>query len=682
MLFRAATIILALILSCVAAQARTVIMHPIQDSVTTEVGGIIIGFCDDPGKETILLKINNHEETVDLWDGIFEFDSDWIEGDNTITAGDAKVTFVMDEYAEKPREPAVHAAMMMNCANCHKLGVELDLKLRMKVNKLCGGCHKKHDKKLDHADAECTDCHEHHFAWEEKLLKAKKLDLCLGCHEKKKPSGGDDPHSGSWTKLGCSKCHEDSHLPTDKVEGHVCMGCHEGRSSAIGGHDEEVRDHCQTCHMMHRSTKTTIWKDPQDSCFVCHEPPAFEAHRKGLNNCDECHGVHKELQPPSRDSKYCTNCHTKMAEKDRLHGPEATGTCVLCHQTHDLLNLATATSSCVECHEQENMKEGHTGLNMSFDTCTMCHRLHDSDESFFLYKNQHLPFAIRDCNACHGLPGFSSDRKYSGKWVSLCLECHEDFAGRIRHGPALKGECDVCHVPHAGHLPKLLNILPEETCLGCHENIIKVWAPESKHARMGGCKECHEPHGVGVENNLKFEPKQGCLSCHRDPTLGFGDVVRKYVHGPMNMGDCTICHNWHSDYGNKQLSDTTGNLCAQCHEQEWLNTSNSKELVVHKPVAEGHCNACHNPHSADNQAFLKFVGNDLCLKCHDMSTHRHSLNSKPRISSIQVPKDWPLSKGKLSCSGCHKGHMSTEKAFLPKDRESLCQTCHINRRKR
>ncbi len=103
------------------------------------------------------------------------------------------------------------------------------------------------------------------------------------------------------------------------------------------------------------------------------------------------------------------------------------------------------------------------------------------------------------------------------------------------------------------------------------------------------CEGCH----VRGSNRLIMPKEQLCNVCH---TLG---TEKRYVHGPVNSGDCMICHDPHvSAYRYLLISDET-DFCFYCHE---------KNDVYAREVHNDHkalCTQCHDPHMSDNEYLLK-----------------------------------------------------------------------------
>jgi len=118
-------------------------------------------------------------------------------------------------------------------------------------------------------------------------------------------------------------------------------------------------------------------------------------------------------------------------------------------------------------------------------------------------------------------------------------------------------------------------------------------------------------------------------------------------HGIITKKDCGFCHE-ESTTGYRIEADNS-QLCSKCHERQ--NTGK----FVHGPVAVGSCTVCHDPHGQTNAALLVKTGEDLCFQCHTAADAlRHLL--------VQGAGDKSFLRDK-GCGFCHDPH-SGEKKFL------------------
>lgn len=91
---------------------------------------------------------------------------------------------------------------------------------------------------------------------------------------------------------------------------------------------------------------------------------------------------------------------------------------------------------------------------------------------------------------------------------------------------------------------------------------------------------------------------------------------------------------------------------------------------IKKP--HGDCLLCHKEKDSKE---LKFSINELCLKCHPLSTQRdHPVNLKATVRPDRLPLD---TEGKITCITCHEPHGKTKEVKLLRMQFNiLCQECH------
>lgn len=654
--------------------ARTVVLHPVGGSVIAEGGGLVVGFTSDPNRRDIELTLNGKAHRVKLWDGVFDIDLDWAKGDNTLDVAGQQVKFRYDPYAETLRSPSVHGAMLQNCGNCHVLGPERDLALKDQTDRLCLGCH---GKKLAyaHPGAGCRGCHAPHTSWLPVLAKGETKDLCLGCHSKRVVAEGV-AHREAWSDTPCTSCHR-PHQPRAQTVGNQCRRCHQDRAAASPAHGPTVETACSTCHEVHASSADRRRKPTKDACGGCHPPAGDANHDSTFAACGDCHSLHAPRTVEAVGPR-CAPCHQTVTGKTRLHGPDALGQCQECHPLHDLKNRSPGIFSCSGCHGMEKIAGGHTGAVLGFHTCVQCHRLHQSEEPFFLPQEQHAPFRKGGCPDCHDEAGFGRDRKYRAAWGDLCRKCHETKAGAA-HDPAREGRCNACHDPHGSGWKGLLTGEPSALCLACHPGVPVSADTQSTHGKDTPCTRCHDPHGSGSPKHLRTALPDLCTTCHADPTLDLGGVAKPYVHGPLNLEGCSLCHTPH------RVTEEPGllrqprvDVCASCHEEFGPAALARTGKTVHAPLLQGRCTGCHDPHASSRASLLKADGNALCTGCHNSGRHSHSLRPTNRHQTgAATPADWPLDQGQFTCTGCHEPHVAGSARLLAKGgKPALCRACH------
>jgi len=202
---------------------------------------------------------------------------------------------------------------------------------------------------------------------------------------------------------------------------------------------------------------------------------------------------------------------------------------------------------------------------------------------------------------------------------------------------------------------------PSRSCVSseCHAPIVKhkyLHGP----LKIGQCTVCHAPL-PGTEHKFKLletEVRQ-CLLCHKGvDTKGYN------LHDPVAKGECLGCHDPHGSEEPYQVRKTpAGKLCNECHHKKPVLT----RKYAHKPVAEGKCLSCHRPHGSKDKKLLEASGNKLCLQeCHE----------KMRPVGV-AGKEQKAHLASEDCSKCHRSHDSNYPSLLTRSPGELClDGCH------
>jgi predicted CXXCH cytochrome family protein len=86
------------------------------------------------------------------------------------------------------------------------------------------------------------------------------------------------------------------------------------------------------------------------------------------------------------------------------------------------------------------------------------------------------------------------------------------------------------------------------------------------------------------------------------------------------------------------------------------------KAVVHQPVREGECLACHDPHASDQPGLLNARSAETCFSCHSGLPKKFKNTHQP------------YAQGK--CASCHAAHQSDNRGLLVKEPTTLCLGCH------
>lgn len=314
-----------------------------------------------------------------------------------------------------------------------------------------------------------------------------------------------------------------------------------------------------------------------------------------------------------------SNCHIDKTKFEFSHGPVGAGQCNVCHvaSEKDYQSHAQRPKSFVDF-------KSPTGDQ---PVCIMCHD-NKMDGQFV-----HKPVENGDCKSCHNPHGGNNKFFINGKSESeTCFNCHENnkMVKKFLHGPVAAGECASCHDPHSSANKFQLKEAADKMCFKCHNDKQQDFKKAVVHKPITeGCTKCHDPHNSDANFHLVAESqKELCMKCH-GLNKKFGDMVAKstFKHKPVDEGNCGGCHNPHtSDFG-KLLRSDEKNVCFECHGEIGQNVKTAK--FVHGPVATDGCAACHGVHGSENAFILKmgfpknFYNNyteglyNLCFNCHN-----------------------------------------------------------------
>ena len=117
--------------------------------------------------------------------------------------------------------------------------------------------------------------------------------------------------------------------------------------------------------------------------------------------CDSCHDSQATNALVVPAEQLCFRCHQLGAAKAYVHGPLASGGCLVCHDPHRSANryllVSASDTFCLQCHDRGSLSrlgaasaggvettagvDGHAG---DAANCTECHEAHMSDRRYLL----------------------------------------------------------------------------------------------------------------------------------------------------------------------------------------------------------------------------------------------------------------------------------------------------------
>ena len=194
---------------------------------------------------------------------------------------------------------------------------------------------------------------------------------------------------------------------------------------------------------------------------------------KGHQDCSHCHqAIDQGKAHPEANGKsfalakgVCLECHAVVVDFSHLHPPVAAGDCLVCHTLHSTTNsLITPHPDgilCYDCH-QPVAKERDTEFHgeIAQQQCKSCHNAHGSFFNHLLtapyssdFFNDFDEKQYQFCFQCHRVDLLLHENtSYNTNFRDGQRNLHFVHVNRKNRGRS----CKLCHVIHAGELPKLM----------------------------------------------------------------------------------------------------------------------------------------------------------------------------------------------------------------------------------
>lgn len=307
----------------------------------------------------------------------------------------------------------------------------------------------------------------------------------------------------------------------------------------------------------------------------------------------------------------------------------------------------------------------------------------------------------------HELAAFASEGEaetagpsYMGS--TLCQACHGEVARAMAttgHGKVLSTDgssaepagCEACHGPGSEHIGSTGTKPPGQTfegampkqveavCGKCHlkeagaisrlvgDLSARYWE-KSGHGRDElSCLSCHRVHG-GAEDALRKPAGELCLQCHEDALNEAGG----YTHKPVAEGKCLLCHDPHGTGASQDLKPSIGDVCRSCHP---VSSPGFSKAHGDYAMNESNCISCHSPHSFDRAGSLISKNQHTPFKARQCNLcHTGGADAQPGLAKPQ----------KELCGRCHPGDQimpaqdgegKSTSHHVPVE-QGLCTTCH------
>jgi predicted CXXCH cytochrome family protein len=241
----------------------------------------------------------------------------------------------------------------------------------------------------------------------------------------------------------------------------------------------------------------------------------------------------------------------------------------------------------------------------------------------------------------------------------------------------LPQSCADCHDLQETRTINPVGLKKQVACATCHRNIVNKGTWQHSTTVNQQCLSCHQqfvkPWRIGFPV-AKIE--EICFTCHTGKRIW---QTSEFIHGPLHIGGCTLCHDPHGENNRYQLwAEGSTTLCLSCHgDKQNLVSKENPVPFVHGIIFGGGCIACHDPHATDFEYMLRSPINELCVSCHTGLagvTRGHPVGGHP----VAGPRERRRPGRELTCTSCHDPHGSGYQNFLIRDSRggNVCIACH------
>jgi predicted CXXCH cytochrome family protein len=263
--------------------------------------------------------------------------------------------------------------------------------------------------------------------------------------------------------------------------------------------------------------------------------------------------------------------------------------------------------------------------------------------------------------------------------TETCLGCHgiEGFGVPDANGQMRSLHVDKDKFEHSVHGKRL--------CVECHKQITEVPHEKLDHIKVS-CVECHQDLWAQAQEHKKTQ-ENGRLGV----VINQIDRYMKSIHSRPNREDqsvtnatCYNCHDAHYVYPKgspvrEEWRLNTPNICGKCHQKElelYAASVHGKEVLQNHNPKAAVCADCHTNHDIDKPSLVSI---QLLITQNCGTCHKENLKSYLETYHGQVNKLGYTYTAK--CFDCHGNHdiqrvSDPSSKMYPANRLQTCQNCH------
>lgn len=337
---------------------------------------------------------------------------------------------------------------------------------------------------------------------------------------------------------------------------------------------------------------------------------AKNPHDFGRVGCRHCHiqvpGQGRQLQRTvfrKNIDDLCQECHAAALEDNLNH---RVGIRPSMRVPPDLRLNEKGELSCITCHDPHGeYLSGRTGARTYFlrrqmlkrELCLACHaEANYAEPTVTVELVAPVNNAVVDSMPVP-LIGIVSSKRVE----DLQLRINDtSLVLSVRNGVfttmlSLQEGINAIRIGGGEVVPTMLNILYNPALPG--KTTYRLYRTHATVTRKD-CFECHDREARGYV--ISANDDQVCVRCHERPP------PMRYVHGPVAVGSCTVCHDPHGQTNEGLLVLGGEALCFQCHtEADVLRHLTGPAVGEAAFLRERGCTYCHEPHQSSRRYLLR-----------------------------------------------------------------------------
>jgi len=332
---------------------------------------------------------------------------------------------------------------------------------------------------------------------------------------------------------GCQACHT---APFAEVTNATCMDCHNTLTTHVDPHakynNKTKKNDCSACHQEHIGPDGMLpgVEITEAGCVTCHNGAINYADGSPLLKVASI-AAHPPMTLPTPPASGLIFSHASHLVSEGMRSPEGGRKklgCVDCHQSVNAgadMTLPGFESGCRSCHTLAFSPEDPT---RRLPHGSVWKVQAEVDEFYAAVEAGDIKVTPLAASERRRLPG--ARPRAIVKPVPLPAAARAEAA---LSGPAVKGQCQTCHVLDEGTNAAEWDIVPVDAI---HDWLSNARFDHGDHEGEASCSSCHAVATSQSVEDVAMPSIGTCLECHGSAS-DFPDVD----------STCASCHEFHGE---------------------------------------------------------------------------------------------------------------------------------------